>query len=195
MSSWLNRLLGNSARAPLTVHGIRVDLRNSRADIADEVVLSRLEEALALVAVYAPHRFRHLQRDVRNIRVERFPTRGAFLPSEEVILTELTFLARRDISAAPVASSILHEGVHARVHAFRRRVMRGWPAAADMAREERLCRRAELAFGLALPSALGAPVVERAAASLALEDREVAPVVDWRLARDRQERVDRGELP
>lgn len=178
---------------PRRVRGIAVELRNSRPDIADADVLTRLEEALDLIARYQPLRFRHLQRDVRAIRVERFPTRGAFLPAERIILTELTFLARRDISAAPVASSILHEGVHARVHGFRARVMRGFPEHADMAREERLCRRAELHFGRVLPSDLGAPVIERAEQSLGLSDREVAPVVDWTLARARQDAADRGE--
>jgi hypothetical protein len=200
MNSWWRRLLqrtpaGDDAFTEWhTVRGVPVELRNSRADITNEQVITRLHEALELLAMYAPRRFRHLSRDVRAIRVERFPTRGAFLPQERVIITELTFLARRDISAAPVASSILHEGVHARVHAFRGRVMRGWPAAPDMAREERQCRRAELAFGLTLPDALGAPVVERARASLALADSEVAPAVDWQLARERVDAVDQGRI-
>lgn len=189
MTSWLPRWFGGPS---LRLHGIPVDLRNSRPDIADADVLARLDEALALIAQYQPQRFRHLQRDVRGIRVERFPTRGAFLPAEEVVLTELTFLARRDISAAPVASSILHEGVHARVHAFRSRVLGGRNDAESMAREERLCRRAELSFGQCLPPVLGTPVIERASASLALDDAEVAPTIDWREARARQDDVDRG---
>lgn len=176
------------------IRGIPVVLTNSRADIVDADVLERLREALELIATYQPQRLRHLQRDVRAIRVERFPTRGAFLPQDQVVLTELTFLARRDISAAPVASSILHEGVHARVHAFRARVLRGFPATPDMAREERLCRRAELSFGRSLPPALGAPVIERAMQSLELSDRDVAPAVDWSLARSRQDAADRGEV-
>jgi hypothetical protein len=186
--------LTSSTAAPVRLRGIPVDLRNSRQDIHDADVLARLDEALALIERYQPHRFRHLQRDVRAIRVERFPTRGAFLPTEQVVLTELTFLARRDITAAPVASSILHEGVHARVHAFRARVLRGFPDGGDMAREERLCRRAELAFGRALPPELGAPVIERAEATLVMADHEVAPVVDWGLAMERQRQVDAGEL-
>lgn len=195
----LFRRLMDTLRSPprtgtVTVRGITVDLRNSRPDIQDADVLARLDEALALIEQYQPWRYRHLQRDVRAIRIERFPTRGAFLPSEEVVLTELTFLARRDITAAPVASSILHEGVHARVHAFRTGVMRGFPASGDMAREERLCRRAELAFGWALPPELGAPVVERAEATLAMADQEVAPAVDWGLAMERQRQVDAGEF-
>lgn len=163
------------------LHGMPVQLVNGRPDIDDAAVLERLDEALALVAQYAPHRFRHLQRDIRGIRVERFPTRGAYFRDSRTVLTELTFLARRDISAAPVASSVLHEGVHARVHAFRTRVLGGVAAPVD-AREERLCRRAELAFGRALPAELGAPVVERALASLALGDAEVAPAIDWHVA-------------
>ncbi|MCA0377721.1 MAG: hypothetical protein LCH84_18960 [Gemmatimonadetes bacterium] len=200
MSGFFDRLLSQVGLARgRVVRGVRVQLDNTRADIRDEEVLARLDEALALVATYAPQRWRHLQRDVRGIRVERFPTRGAFLPDERVILTELTFLARRDISAAPVASSILHEGVHARVHAWRVRLAGGPPLIAptpndadrDRAREERLCRRAELAFGRALPPELGAPVVERALASLAMADHDVAPAIDWRVARARQDAADR----
>jgi hypothetical protein len=187
--SWLRRLF--APPAPLMCLGIPVWLENSRTDIASDAVLARLEEALALLAQYQPVRLAHLRRDIRGIRVMRFPTRGAFLPAEQVVLTELTFLARRDISAAPVAASILHEGVHARVHAFRQRVLRGGSGHRDMAREERLCRRAELSFGAALPPALGQPVVDRALASLALADEDVAPAIDWALARARQDDVDR----
>jgi hypothetical protein len=192
----LDWLWGGSARetAGLVVRGVPVRLLNTRDDIADRVVLERLDEALALIAQYAPIRFRHLVRDARGIKIERFPTRGAYFPGDQMILTELTFLARRDITAAPVASSILHEGVHARVHAFRLRVLRG-VGEGDMAHEERLCRRAELDFGLALPPDLGAPVVERARASLTLADRDVAPQVDWELAMRRQAEVDRSASP
>jgi len=189
--SWLDRLFGRRA-APMRLHGVTIELQNSRPDINDATVLERLDEALGLIARYAPERLRHLQRDVQGIRVMRFPTRGAYFPDERIILTELTFLARRDMPASPVASSILHESVHARVHAFRRRVGGHSSAPEDMAREERLCRRAELAFGRALPPDLGAPVVERAMASLALQDADVAPVVDWTLAAERQRAVDEG---
>lgn len=176
----LFRRLRHTLMTPPSVllHGIPVQLVNTRPDIDSAAVLARLDEALALIAQHAPHRFRHLRRDIRGIRVERFPTRGAYFPDARTVLTELTFLARRDISAAPVASSILHEGVHARVHAFRTR-MQGPGGTPVDAREERLCRRAELAFGRALPAELGAPVIERALATLALADAEVAPAIDW----------------
>lgn len=176
------------------IRGLRVELHNSRPDIKSQEVLFRLSEALELIERYQPRRFRRLSGDIKAIRIERFPTRGAFLPQERVILTELTFLARRDISAAPVASSILHEGVHARVHAFRNAVsggLRGQQSPGSMAREERMCRRAELEFGRSLPSELGAPVIERAEASLALVDADVAPVINWEVAQARVEAVDR----
>ena len=170
-----------------TLHGVPVQVINTRPDIATADVLARLDESLALIGTYQPWRLAHLRRDIRGIRVERFACRGAFMPQDNVIITELTFLARRDISAAPVASSILHEGVHARVHA-----MGVYRTEAQLPREERLCRRAELAFGQALPPDLGAPVVERALASLSLDDRGVAPIVDWSEAQRRQDAADRN---
>lgn len=174
----------------VTPHGVAVEILNTRPDISTSAVLQRLNEALDLIDTHQPWRLRHLRRDVRCIRIERFACRGAFIPDDGVIITELTFLARRDISAAPVASSILHEGVHARVDAMGVSRM-----GRDRAREERLCRRAELAFGHSLPPHLGAPVIERALASLSLQDHEVAPAVDWNEAVRRQEAVDRAVSP
>lgn len=185
--------LGNVDGAPRatpelhSVRGFRVVVENSRADIATGVVLARLDEALALIERHQPWRLAHLRRDVAQLRVVRFPCRGAFIPDERSCVTELTFLARTDITAAPVASSIVHEGVHARVHAMGVRA-----EGHDRAREERLCRRAELEFGLALPPELGAPVIERAMQSLALADREVAPEIDWAEAGRRTAAVDRA---
>lgn len=172
---------------PYRVQGFDVRVENTRPDIMTSAVLERLDEALALIATWQPVRMRHLQRDVRQFWVTRYACRGAYLPGTRTVMTELTFLARRDITAAPVASSILHEGVHARVD-----VMGVAAEGRDRAREERLCRRAELAFGLALPPELGRPVVERALASLELDDAEVAPVIDPRVAAARIAEADRG---
>ena len=176
---------GDSAPEEHDVRGIPVVVENSRPDIATDAVLRRLDEALGLIATYQPWRFAHLVRDVDRIWIVRYPCRGAFFPDTRTCMTELTFLARTDITAAPVASSILHEGMHARVHA-----MGVSPVDRDMAHEERICRRAELAFGRALPPELGRPVVERALASLELADADVAPVIDWTEAQRRQDAVD-----
>lgn len=170
-----------------TVRGFEVVVENSRPDIRTADVLQRLDDSLALIEQTQPWRLRHLRRDLRCFWVVRYACRGAYLPDERACMTELTFLNRRDISAAPVAASIIHEGMHARVD--RMGVRR---EGRDRAREERLCRRAELEFGLALDPALGAPVVERAMASLQLSDEDVAPVIDWRLAQQRITEVDRS---
>src|SRR6476620_6088083 len=119
-----------------------VVVENTRPDIATRDVLTRLDEALGLIEQYQPWRLRHLRRDLRTIGIVRFPCRGAYLPAERMCIAELTFLARRDITAAPVASSIVHEGMHARVHAMRERVFRVGDDATQMPREERLCRNA-----------------------------------------------------
>jgi hypothetical protein len=169
----------------LVLRGIPVNVENTRPDIETADVVARLDEALALIERHQPWRLAHLRRDLDAIHVVRFPCRGAWIPDEGACVTELTFLARRDISAAPVASSIIHEGMHARVD--RMGVSR---YARDRAREERLCRRAELEFGLSLPQELGAPVVQRALESLALADQEVAPTIDWNEALRRQNEID-----
>src|ERR1043165_7466760 len=156
------------------VRGFVVAVDNTRPDIETPTVLRRLDEALGLIETYQPWRLAHLRRDLQAFIIMRYACRGAFFPGERLCMTELTFLARTDITAAPVASSIVHEGIHARVHAFG-----ADGGERDMAREERLCRRAELEFGLALPPELGAPVIERAMASLQLADDDVAPTIDW----------------
>jgi hypothetical protein len=167
------------------VRGFHVVVDNSRPDIETSVVLQRLDEALALIERHQPWRLAHLRRDLSHFWVTRYPCRGAYLPDRRACMTELTFLARTDITAAPVASSIVHEGRHARVHA-----MGVSPQSRDAAREERICRRAELDFGRALPATLGAPVIERAEATLQLADAEVAPRIDWAEAQRRQDAVD-----
>ncbi len=168
------------------VRGFAVAVDNSaRPDIEASTVLARLDEALALIETAQPWRLRHLRQDLNGFLIVRYPCRGAFFPDDRVCMTELTFLARTDITAAPIAASIVHEGMHARVHAACR-----LNEQRDRAHEERICRRAELDFGEALPPDLGAPVIERALASLALDDEDVAPTIDWHEAQRRQNAVD-----
>jgi hypothetical protein len=185
LSRWLTRAFPSLAITVVEVRGFRVVVENTRPDIDTNAVLARFDEALGLIAQYQPWRFRHLQRDIRQFWIVRYPCRGAYFPLQRTCMTELTFLARRDITAAPVASSIVHEGIHARVSQMGVR-----DQSRDRAREERLCRRAELDFGHALPTELGAPVIARAQESLALSDDDVAPEIDWAEARRRVEAAD-----
>ncbi|HET9454712.1 MAG TPA: hypothetical protein VFO66_10550 [Gemmatimonadaceae bacterium] len=181
---WLAQLAGRPLNV-VPMRGFTVVVENTRPDIATADVLTRLDESLALIERHQPWRLRHLRRDLRQLRVTRFPTRGAYFPEHRACLVELTFLARRDIGPATVASTIVHEGLHARVHA-----MGVAEEGRDRAREERICRRAELEFGQSLPPEIGAPVVERAVASLQLADDDVAPDIDWEEAMRRTREVD-----
>jgi hypothetical protein len=63
--------------------------------------------------------------------------------------------------------------------------------AAARARHERICRRAELDWGLAVPD--GAPVVQRAVESMRLADEDVAPAIEWGDAGRRVAEVDRAQ--
>ena len=165
------------------IHGMPVRILNTRPDINTEQVAERLALALDLIATYAPRCYRRLGTDLAGFVVERFACRGAFFPESRECLVELTFTVNPLVSLPEIASSIVHEATHARV-AHRC----GSLPPQDRAREERLCRRAELDFGLALPD--GAIVVQRAQAALELTEQEVAPAIDWQEAARRVAEVD-----
>jgi hypothetical protein len=96
-------------------------------------------------------------------------------------------MANPDFSDAQVAATLVHEGMHARLDRLSTRF--GIASFGEQpARHERICRRAELDFGRAVPG--GEPVVARALASMALADEEVAPAIDWSEAAARVARVD-----
>jgi hypothetical protein len=166
-----------------TVHGLPVRIVNTRADIDTEQVVQRLAAALDLVARYAPRRYRRLRRDLVGFVVQRFACRGAYFPDSRECLVELTFSVNPRHELPEIAASIVHEATHARVAR-----MCGTRPPDAHAREERLCRRAELEFGLAVPN--GEVVTQRARASLALADAEVAPTVNWAEAARRVAEVD-----
>lgn len=166
-----------------TLRGIPTTIVNTRPDIETPQVVARLDAALGLIEQYTPHYFRHIRRDFAGLHVERYACRGAFFPAERICLVELTFIVNPAFTLAQVASTIVHEGMHARLHAL-------GIEAESRAREERFCRRAEIEFGSLAPG--GEPVVERALAAMAGSDEEVAPVIDPALARRRIAEVDRA---
>jgi hypothetical protein len=171
-------------RVHRVVRGIDVMLENTRPDISDADVFARMDEVLALIEKYAPAKLRRLRKDIAGIDIKRFACRGAFFGESRRVLVELTFIVNRGFSLAEIASSLLHEGVHARVHAagvFR--------TPATLPKEERLCRATELWWGRTVPN--GAKVIERASAMATMSDADVAPIVDWRLAAQRVAEADR----
>jgi hypothetical protein len=183
----LNRLAGklfHSVRENIfkiyQVRGFRVLVENNRPDIQTPVVLQRLDEALALIERYQPSRIRHMRRDLKQFWIVRYPTRGAYFRAQRMSMIELTFLARTDISAAVVAACVIHEAMHARIDSMVKNKIHA------IAREERICRRAEIDFADLLPPDLGDPVRKRAEAVLASTDHDVVPDINWREAYRRQ---------
>ena len=169
------------------VRGLPVTLINTRPDIDSEDVFARLDTALALIERYQPSHFRRMRRDFARVQIRRFPCRGAYFPDTRICLVELTFVVNRDFTPTQVAATILHEAMHARLD---NAGVKYDPESA--AKHERFCRRAEVEFGMVAPD--GAPVVDRALASLASADDEVAPAIDWELAGRRVNEADLAAL-
>ena len=187
LDKWLARLRQEDGTTQAVVHGIPTTVVNTRPDIDTAHVLARLDEACALIERYTPHYFRHLRRDFAGFDVRRYACRGAYFFETRQCLVELTFTVNPRHTLPEIAATILHEGMHARLHAL------GFPLEMDdRARQERFCRRAEVEFGRRVPG--GEVVLARALATLEFSDEEVAPMVDPHLAAQRIAEVDRAAL-
>ena len=150
-------------------HGIPVLITTTGEFGTHDELFERLDRALALVATHQPWRIERLRRDLGRIWVNRLPSfRAAYRHDIQSCLLDTYFVSALPLEA--IAASIAHEAVHARVAKLP--IQRK-----DRAREERLCRRAEVSVGHALPD--GAAVVARAQAARDATDDEVAPFVDW----------------
>ena len=173
-----------------TVDGIRVEVLNTRDDVSTERVFRRAQAVIERVRQYQPWRLAHIRRDIAGIVVMRYACRAAYFPDRRLVMLELTFMANEQFSDSQVAASFVHEGMHARLDQLARKygVM---PFGEARARHERICRRAELDFGLAVPD--GAPVVQRAVESMRLADEDVAPAIEWGEAERRVAEVDRAQ--
>jgi hypothetical protein len=169
------------------VRGLPVTLINTRPDIDSAHVFERLDAALALIERYQPSHFRRMRRDFSRIQVRRFPCRGAYFPETRTCLVELTFVVNPEFTPTQVAATILHEAMHARLDNAGVKY-----ETTSAAKHERFCRRAEVEFGMVAPD--GAPVVERALASLESADDEVAPAIDWDVAGRRVADADSAAL-
>jgi hypothetical protein len=169
------------------VRGFEVTVRNSRPDILTDDVIRSLDRAIGLIDEVTPHYGRHLRRDFSGFLVERYACRGAYFPDTRTCMVELTFCVNPAVTTPEISATILHEGMHARLHAL------GFPLEmTDRARQERFCRRAEIEFGQKVPG--GRVVIDRALAALQMTDDEVAPHIDGRLAAQRILEVDRAAL-
>lgn len=170
INGWLLKLY----RSDHVIRGLPaiVVLSPHHSGISADRALERLESALDLIERYQPMRFRRLMQDFNGFVIRRDPTRGAYFANSGFCLVDLTFLGGNRFSDEEIAATIIHESIHARLYEM------GCPLSTDaMARHERLCRQAELAFARALPN--GELVAARAAAAFDSTDEEVAPDIDW----------------
>ena len=190
MLSWFKRDTPAAAPETRIIQGIRVDVLNTRDDVSTERVFRRAEAVIERVRQYQPWRLAHIRRDIAGIVVMRYACRAAYFPDTRVCMLELTFMANESFSDSQVAASFVHEGMHARLDRLAAKYG-VTPFAEARARHERICRRAELDFGLAVPD--GAPVVQRAVESMRLADEEVAPAIEWGEAERRIAEVDRAQ--
>lgn len=190
---WLERLaaaltgVDQSGTELRTILGFDVEVTNTREDIDTGRVFQRATAVLERIHTYQPWRLAHLRRDIDGIVVKRFPCRGAYFSEGRTCLLELTFMANEQFSDSQVAACLVHEGMHARLDRLTER-FGITPFAMARARHERICRRAELDFGEAVPD--GGPVIERALQALDLEDEEVAPTIDWNEAAQKIDLID-----
>ncbi|CAN5772571.1 hypothetical protein BH20GEM3_BH20GEM3_04240 [soil metagenome] len=171
---WLRSVADKLASAPPNtriIHGVWVRVSDNRANADPEHLFKKMTAALGLIAEYQPHRLRRLPNDMDVIWVrEHNMCRAAFYGWPDLRACVLDDYFIGTFPEEQIASSIVHEGVHARLRSA------GVPwtdCQAARAREERLCREAELSFGLAIPN--GEAVAERARVSLLLDDDNVAP--------------------
>jgi hypothetical protein len=190
MLDWLKHALQGPQPETRIIQGIRVEVLNTRDDVSTERVFRRAEAVIERVRQYQPWRLAHIRRDIAGILVIRYACRAAYFPDQQVCMLELTFMANEQFSDSQVAASFVHEGMHARLDRLSAKYG-VTPFAAARARHERICRRAELDFGLAVPD--GAPVVQRAVESMRLADEEVAPAIEWGEAERRIAEVDRAQ--
>jgi hypothetical protein len=157
------------------LHGIRVSVLDNSSKYDVKEIWARLVDALDLIAVHRPIWIGRMHRLEVGIHVRVTPGTRAKLLSGKLAVLDSYFVS--SFPPAQTAASIIHEATHARIRAT------GVPfERTTLAKEERLCRQAELRFGRALleRSVPGAEeVVRRAEACLSMTDDDIAPNVDW----------------
>ncbi|WP_420130596.1 hypothetical protein [Longimicrobium sp.] len=180
--AWAQEAILRAQSERRRIHGIDVWLINDRQFATSDELFAKIAASLQLVADHAPWRLKAMRRDFARIFMHRQDGVRAMFDLMRNCSLDTYFVAT--FAAEQVASSIVHEAVHARLRNGRTipRDLIAW--------EERLCRKAELAFGLRIPD--GTAVVERARAALALSDHDVAPLAGDIQLRQRRPRGNGG---
>ena len=130
-----------------------------------QVIKTRIGEALRLIELHSPVRFRHLQRDIRRIWVTGIPSRGVFVHDYALCLIDFDYAAATDTRTEELALTLVHEGMHARL----RRCGFGYEEAIR-ARIERICIRSELSVARRFSDC--SDIIESKEARLGWKDEE-----------------------
>jgi hypothetical protein len=118
-----------------------------RDEDASEQVFTRVSDALHRLRQVDDRRLVRLRKDLRLIWVRRlFGVLGQFNPTLAACELDENYVLRPATTPEILASTIVHEATHA--HLAKRGIR---TTAALRPREERLCRKAELAFAQRLP--------------------------------------------
>jgi hypothetical protein len=163
----------NDSSSRLAIRGFELRFVE-RNDV--ELLGSKLDAAIALVQDYDPATFDKLRIAMPRILVANTPgTLARYHRQQEICEIRADYLRHQSTTAAYVAMALVHEGMHARVHA-RRLANKGL----TLIREERLAARAELTLAERLPAA--AELVEYARKRI--RDVDVVYSPDGRLRAD-----------
>ena len=153
------------------VHGILVSAFTDKAQ--RDTALERVAAAVELIHRYHPGGFRRVQRGVKRILISWLPgTRGEYQSEGGLCVLNDEHVCAPETSVARIASTVVHEATHARL------IRAGVPYEESLRpRIERICFRAQRAFGLRLPD--GADVVDAADRQLARTDDFASSDAQW----------------
>jgi hypothetical protein len=138
-----------------------------------DIALERVIAAVELIRRYDHAGFRRVQRGVKRILVSWLPgTWGEYHSEIDLCVLNDEHVVAPETSIAAIASTVVHEATHARL------VRAGVPYDESLRpRVERICFRAQRAFGRRLPD--GRDVVELAERQLARKDDFASDDAEW----------------
>lgn len=127
------------------------------------ICLREIEAALRLIHDCDPRRFRRIKKDIDGIFVYKATgALGCFHASIRLVTLRFDYIVSPSNSTAEIASTLVHEGTHARLDAL------GFDYTPERrARIEAICTRSEIAFARRLPDPEG--LFEEAERRLALD--------------------------
>ena len=162
---WAAGVLGFALGVPISLRSMRaccqqIDVRCSLGNPNDRrLILQKVCEGIGLIAQYSPLRLARIRRDLRGVRIDHCDGVAEYHHKTRLCLLDFHHIMRQEVTPAHVAASIIHEATHARL------MKAGFGYEKERrARIERVCSKAEKAFGSRLPD--GKAIVDEALAQM-----------------------------